>query len=514
MKSRLHIPLYVRILGLLVLNAAVLGGVFYLLLRLQFGSGLGSALGRMAAGRIQDVAASAHVRLSGTERARWDDALAEYARTYGLKVSLVGGDGARLAGADLEIPAAVRAEMQSMTEHLPRGGPPGGRRPPPPPRDEAMDPLAEWFDAAPAPPPQRPELAGDARRMGTFLQAAAGPDGRYWAGALLRPLSREPRAAPAFLILASPSITGNGLFFDLQPWLWGGFGGLALSALLWLPLMRGITRAIREAMRATEAVACGRFDVRVDSSRRDELGRLGAAVNHMAEQLGGYVRGQKRFIGDIAHELCSPIARMEVGLAILEQGVAEAQHERLQGVRGELHDLSQMVGELLQFSKTALGADAAPLEAVPLRPLLEEAAVREGVPPAWLRWQGDDALRVLGRPELLKRAFGNVIRNARLHAPQSPCLEIEAGLRQAKVCVRLSDRGPGVPEADLPRLFDPFFRVDTARAAETGGSGLGLAIVRTCVEACGGSVTARNRPGDGFEVEFQLQAAPATAAAG
>lgn len=511
MKPHLPIPLYLRILGLLVLNAAVLGGVFYLLLRLQFGSGLGSALGRMAAGRIQDVAESAHARLSGTERARWDDALAEYARSYGLNVSLVGGDGARLAGAALQIPDAVRAEMQAMAEHLPRGGPPGGRRPPPP-RGDDLDPLSEWFDAAPAPPPQRPGPDGDARRMGTFLQAASGPDGRYWAGALLRPLSREPRAAPAFLILASPSITGNGLFFDLQPWLWGGFGGLALSALLWLPLMRGITRAIREAMRATEAVARGRFDVRVDSSRRDELGRLGAAVNHMAEQLGGYVRGQKRFIGDIAHELCSPIARMEVGLAILDQGVAEAQRERLQAVRGELHDLSTMVGELLQFSKTALGADAAPLEAVPLRPLIEEAAAREGVQPAWLRWQGEDALRVLGRPELLKRAFGNVIRNALLHAPQSPCLEIETGVRQAKVCVRLSDRGPGVPEADLPRLFDPFFRVDTARAAETGGSGLGLAIVRTCVEACGGSVIARNRPGDGFEVEFQLQAA--TAAAG
>ena len=104
-----------------------------------------------------------------------------------------------------------------------------------------------------------------------------------------------------------------------------GFACVLVSVLFWLPLVRGITHSISQITRATEQIAAGRFDARVATGRRDELGRLGEAINQMATRLSGFVTGQRRFMGDIAHELCSPIARIQMALGILEHRADEKQ---------------------------------------------------------------------------------------------------------------------------------------------------------------------------------------------
>jgi two-component system sensor histidine kinase CpxA len=113
-------------------------------------------------------------------------------------------------------------------------------------------------------------------------------------------------------------------------------------------------------------------------------------------------------------------------------------------------------------------------------------------------------LMVAAETGLLARAIANIIRNAVRYAGKSGPIEVTATAHGGRVLYSISDRGPGVPEDSLPRLFDPFYRPGEARTRESGGTGLGLAIVKTCVEACGGRVTARNLSPAGFVVEMIL----------
>ena len=499
---KLRLPLYGKILLMFLINVLVLALVCYVVLRMQFGSGLRTALGRVAADRIQSVAEDLHGRLDAADGVERQDILKQVGAAYAMSVNLMRPPNQVLLGEELQLPAAVREEMRSMGGGPRRGGPP------PPPRERLFGdegPLGEMFsglDDERGPPGRMPA------RMGTFMVEARDHTYRHWVGVVLPPLSGIERSAgPMFLLFASNSVTGNGLFFDLKPWLWGIFGAMALSALLWLPLVRGITSSVRETMRATSQISKGRFDVRVNESRGDELGELGRSVNQMAVQLDGYVRGQKRFMGDVAHELCSPIARMEVGLGILESRVAESDLARLDEVRAELRELSVMVNELLSFSKTTLAGNEKPLETVALVDVVRQAAHREGLDADELSGPIPAGMKVRAQPEPLQRAIANVLRNALTHAPESPAIEVEVEKQGNKVLLTIADHGPGVPEESIARLFEPFYRVDASRTRETGGTGLGLAIVKTCVEACGGTVQARNREGGGLEIQIELIAA-------
>jgi two-component system sensor histidine kinase CpxA len=116
-----------------------------------------------------------------------------------------------------------------------------------------------------------------------------------------------------------------------------------------------------------------------------------------------------------------------------------------------------------------------------------------------------DSLSVLAQPELLSRALSNLVRNAVRYAGQAGPITVSALRRDDTVVVAVADQGPGVPEASLQQIFDPFFRAEPSRSRDTGGVGLGLAIVKTCVEACQGTVSATNRMPKGLEVQIVLK---------
>ena len=271
--------------------------------------------------------------------------------------------------------------------------------------------------------------------------------------------------------------------------------------LLWLPFVHGLTRSVANLTRTAERIAEGNFDAPRATKRGDELGRLHNAHRHMAQRLDGYVTGQKRFLGDTAHELLSPLARLEVALSILEQRAAESDRAYTERALGEVQHISALVHELLAFSKTSLAARGANLEPVVLTEAVHAAVQREGAD-AQISIAAD--LRVLATPALISRAIGNILRNAVRYAPGS--IRIVAERADSEVALTISDDGPGIPADALPRIFDPFFRPNTSRTSDTGGTGLGLAIVKSCVEACGGSVTARNRSPSGLEVSIKLSA--------
>ena len=539
-------PLSAKILSFFLLNLAFLAVAAWLFARAQLHLGLDSLLAGPANDRLQAMAEVCVAQLIERPPEEWSEVLQSTGAAYRLPLALYRHDGRRVAGHTPEPPAEVmrrilearprdvqrdgtrdlqrdrppealrdganrpRPEGMDERERLRRDGPRNGPRPEPQPPERLPRagemPFQEKRPAAREGPPLQPP--GPARFAKAILQTSS--PARYWILIRVPLIDRAARPPmPTTLLLASDSLRGGGLLFDFTPWLIGGAVVFAFSILMWLPLVRGITRALRQMTGAAEAIADGRFDTQVAATRADELGRLGAALNHMSARLREFFTGQKRFLGDIAHELCSPLARMEMALGILDQRADEKQHAYVADVREELRHMSALVNELLSFSKAGVGGKSVELQAVPLAELAARVITRESKEGAGLVLEIPRGISVLAEPELLARALGNVIRNALRYAPPVSDGPITLSAREegAQIIAAVTDGGPGVPADALHRLFDPFFRPESARTRETGGAGLGLAIVKSCIEACGGTVAVRNIDPRGLQVEFTLRGA-------
>lgn len=500
---KLGLPLYARFLGWFGLNLVLLGGVFWVLVRSEFRAD--ALMAGLVGDRVQPVAEVVFGELRSRPREEWDGVLGRFGDGYGVQFVLLNERGERAAGAVVDLPEEIRQRGRS-----PRGGP-GRRDGPPrlgemagPPRmgegpEAGRGPEGPGPDGGRRPEGWRPEFGG-AR---IFLRAGSPP--AYWMLVRAPMGTFEPGRPPlGRLVIRSTTFSAGGLFFDFTPWWMGGAAVVVLSALWWLPFVRSMTGAIRQMTVVTERVAEGRFDAVVEARRHDELGRLGGAINQMTARLEGFVTGQKRFLGDIAHELCSPLARMEMALGVLEQRADPRQLEYVNDVREEVRQMSGLVNELLSFSKAGLRARDLPLARVGVSELVERVAGREALEPDQLRVDIPAGLAVEAEPELLARAVGNLLRNARRYAGEAGPIEVSARLEGDRVRLTVADHGPGVAPDQLARLGEPFFRPDAARTREEGGVGLGLAIVRSCVEACRGKVTFANRSPKGFEATLSL----------
>lgn len=328
---------------------------------------------------------------------------------------------------------------------------------------------------------------------------------RYWSGIKL-PVSFSPEdpPKPALLLAVSPSVTGNGFFFDPLPWIIAAGAVILISVLLWIPMVRSITRPLSRMTLATEQIANGRFDIAIHEPRTDEIGRLAKAINHMTSRLSAFVTGQKRFLGDVAHELGSPIARIQFGLGALEQRIEEENRTRVTEVMDDVDHMANLVNELLAFSRAEMKSKSVILESIKLLPVVQTAVRREKTPTTEMDIQIDPGVRVKASAELLTRAIANIIRNAVRYAADNGPIVIDAEKQNNHVEIRIKDNGPGVDEKLIDQLFEPFYRPEMSRDRNSGGVGLGLAIVKTCIETCNGNVTARNRHPRGFVVTIIL----------
>lgn len=329
---------------------------------------------------------------------------------------------------------------------------------------------------------------------------------RYWTGIRI-PVPPEPLhpPAPALLLAVSDSITGNGFFFDPLPWMIVAATIILISALLWIPMVRNITRPLARMTLATEEVANGSFDVSIHESRADEIGRLARAINNMTLRLSAFVKGQKRFLGDVAHELGSPIARIQFGLGVLEQRVEGKNRKRVIEVMEDVDHMSKLVSELLAFSRADMKSNTIKLEKIDLLAVVQTAVKRETAPATVeIITKIDPALRAMASSELLTRAIANLVRNAAKYAGGAGPIYVTAEKRIDVIEIKVRDSGPGVPEDLLDQLFEPFFRPEASRDRDSGGVGLGMAIVKTCVETCKGTVSAANLQPNGFVVTITL----------
>lgn len=488
------------LLNLLLLAAA--GAVFYWT---QFGRGWES----LATGALGERLQATADRIVGEAYAAPADEreqvlLARGERT-GAELFFFQNDGVQVAGRPVTLPEKLRAEMLRGSRRGPAGGGegpgpfgrggPGGR---PPPGGGA---------GADMPPPKRGPLGEFGRPAAEGrIVVRAGPPAETWIGVRVPLLRDGAPPVPGTLVLRVPSLLALLRVFEVLPWLGLAAGAIVLSVLFWLPLVGGMTRALRRLSAATEAIAEGRFDTRVPATRRDELGHLGQSVNRMAARLDTLVNGQKRFLGDVAHELGSPLGRLQVATEILETRAGPALRDHVADVREEVQHMAALVNELLAFTKAGLRPRDAELAAVDLAPLVAATLQREAA--AEHVTVGDLAgLAVRADGHLLGKALGNLVRNALRHAGDAGPITVTARRAGERIFVAVEDHGPGVPPEALARLGEPFYRPEAARTRETGGAGLGLAIVRSSVTACGGEVRFANRTPHGFRAEIELAAA-------
>lgn len=489
-------PLYAKILFWFFLNVLLLVAVFFFVGRAQLRFGLDSLVAGRAGERIQSLTRLITTELRESPREEWDATLKRFGDAYSLQFLLFRNDGTQIAGTPLDLPPEVLEKIRErrgpigfqrrpVSEPRPRFGepPPFGPEPP------QMEPRPQ-----PAPPPQ-------ASMLHTTMP------NRYWVLSRV-PLDEPdlPRPMPATLVALSKTLGGGGLFFDFTPWIAATVAVILISVAFWFPLVRGITRSISRITNATDQIAEGQFEIRLEDKRRDELGLLGDAVNRMASRLSGFVGGQRKFLGDIAHELCSPIARMQMALGILEQRLKGEPDPHLEDLREEVEHMSNLVNELLSFSKASLGKAKIKIQAVALLPLVAKAVNREaGLDDgANIKVNVPEDLNVLAEPELLLRSVANVLRNAIRYAGDSGPLTISATRENQDVILAIEDCGAGIPDEAIAQIFDPFYRIDSSRSRDTGGVGLGLSIVKTCIESCGGTVTCENRQPNGLRVVIRL----------
>ena len=511
MKPR--VSLSTRILMLATVNAVLLLILLLAVARFEFGVGPRTFLFAPAHDRTLSVAREVAVDLEQTPPQARTGLMGRFAHDYGADFYLFKNDGMQLAGRIVELPAAVRDELTRGQrgagrgrEGRPRRGPPPDRGGFPPPRRDGPPPPRPEDDPEGVPPPREGPRVDQDQIYLFELQA----NGLYWVGARIPVPVEDDRPLRGTLLIAAPSFYGTPLFFDFKPWL-AAFGAvIAVFVLCWLPFIRGLTKTISRVTRATELIAEGDFDHHLSEERSDELGQLSAAINRMASRLAGFVTGQKRFLGDIAHELCAPIARMQFGLGIIEQQAEEGQRAAVDDVQDEMRQMSNLVNELLSFSKAGMELKGRKLAPVDVAATARDAVAREALNEAnAVRLDISGPLMALADREFLLRSLSNLIRNAVRYAGSAGLITVSGSRENGEVVVVVADSGPGVPQEEIDKVFAPFYRVETSRNRDMGGAGLGLAIVKSCVEACNGRVQCRNRQPAGFEVEIRLTAVPA-----
>lgn len=241
----------------------------------------------------------------------------------------------------------------------------------------------------------------------------------------------------------------------------------------------------------------------------DELGVLARALNAMLERLEHAYSEQRRFVADASHELRTPVAIVRGNVELLRAGTLSGVDalESIEMIDAESKRMSRLLDELLSLAR--LEGEAHNFQPLDARTILEEGAGRAGMlGDRRLVVEGSSGLWVSGDPDLLDQALLNILKNAVAHTSEGGTITLSCDADDAFVRLMVTDDGPGIPEAELRRIFDRFYRAHGPRPSDSGGAGLGLAISQRLVDLHGGRITAANVRGSGARFTIQLPRIP------
>jgi histidine kinase len=295
---------------------------------------------------------------------------------------------------------------------------------------------------------------------------------------------------------------------------YAALAAMTVAVLLSVYLSRSIIAPIHAMSLATERIAHGRYDERVQIQGEDELARLAIRFNQMAEKLNQVETMRRRLIGDVSHELRTPLTAIKGSMEGLIDGILPATEETFQQIHAEADRLNRLVDDLQELSRVE--AHAYQLE---IRPLDVGALVRTVT--KRLRPQFDlkhiamntelapDLPYVLADEDRTVQVLTNLVGNALEYTPEYGSVTLLAQRFNQEVKISIHDSGIGIPPEHLPHIFDRFYRADKSRSRRTGGgSGIGLTIARALVEAQGGYIWAESAgAGQGSIFSFTIPTA-------
>jgi signal transduction histidine kinase len=297
-------------------------------------------------------------------------------------------------------------------------------------------------------------------------------------------------------------IRGSWYFWFVQP---AHVLVIGLMVLMCYLLAGHLTAPLRNLRGAVDRFGRGDLTARAEESRKDELGELAASFNRMATHIQTLVAAERRLLFDISHELRSPLARLSVAVELARD--KESSGLPLDRIQKEADRLNALIRQMLEVTRTEGEPSRMKLEKVRLDELIgelvDDCSIEAEARGCDLTLDCAPLVTVEGDSELLRRAIENVMRNAIRYAPTDSKIEVSMANGDGWAKIRVRDYGPGVPPDALPRLFDPFYRVESDRDRKSGGVGLGLSIARRAVELHKGKLRASNAS-PGLLVEIDL----------
>ncbi len=324
----------------------------------------------------------------------------------------------------------------------------------------------------------------------------------------------RPISSPNGLIFGTRAPDGRYLLiveapFSIELWTLLPYYGLILitvAALCW-PLAFHIGSPLRSLTRMVDRFGQGDLSIRARSGRRDEIGTLSRSFDRMADRIETLLTAERRLLQDVSHELRSPLARLSFATELVS--TEPDRDKAVMRIRKEVSRLSTLVDALLQMTRAEGDPDSGQRKDFLLddlvRELAEDCTVETHARGCQLALSCAGNISMRGDRELIHRAIENVLRNAIRYSPSGGSVTVHARTEGDDAWIKIEDAGPGVPEEELPRIFDPFVRVDNSRTSATGGVGLGLAIAMRAIRLHNGSIEARNiHPGLSVTIRIPL----------
>jgi two-component system sensor histidine kinase BaeS len=283
---------------------------------------------------------------------------------------------------------------------------------------------------------------------------------------------------------------------------------LLMSAGLALLLATRLVRPLKNITEATHVLAQGDYSIRVPVDSHDELGRLATDFNALALAMEHNEEARRRWVADISHELRTPLTFLRSQVEAILDGVRQPTTESVKAVHNEIMRFSRLVDDLHQLSQSDVGAQTYRKNEVAVSEVIQQAL--SIITPEFsaksieLHCEATDNVTVFGDAERLRQLFGNLLDNTLKYTDPGGELRIRVCKDAGRVMIDFQDSAPGVPEAELEKLFERLYRVESSRSRSTGGAGLGLAICRNIVEAHEGTILAKTSPLGGVWIRVNL----------
>jgi signal transduction histidine kinase len=292
---------------------------------------------------------------------------------------------------------------------------------------------------------------------------------------------------------------------------WGGLVGIGLALLLAFFLSRRITAPVQSLASAARNLGKGDFSQRAAVKSRDELGELASTFNSMAAELEKADKLRRELVADVAHELRTPLSNIKGYLEGIQDGVVRPDEATIKLIYEEVELLSRLVDDLHELALAESGGLGLEKQVCDIRDIVQDVAGAMGYQIANKRLKlrldlPESAALALVDAHRIGQVVRNLLSNAINFTPEGGEIAVSVKCTKDEVVVSVADTGPGIPQEELPYIFERFYRVDKSRSRATGGSGLGLTIARRLVEAHGGQLEVESELGKGSVFTVKLPA--------